>query len=267
MMINNNNNSNQQLYNNNHQEQSYHHAFEGSPLLISSSGSPKGPGQRMLSTGTSSSDDFVGVTTSIGKCAGPFHSLIVDCCLLSTDPNFKQWHCLRILHILIWVDDLSSPPLAVWIFPALCCALAYALYNIFIKKGSASINPVLGGVILQLVAALLGMVLLSILVYREGAEDVIVYDNAGIRWAVLAGVSVGMAEIVSFFVSSLGVQAMQSIPIIIGGSVMFGTTIGAIFLKEELTYRGWIGVVMISCGITLVGLDDTGEDGGGGDKI
>ena len=111
------------------------------------------------------------------------------------------------------------------------------------------------------------MVLLSILVYREGYEEVIVYDNAGIRWAILAGISVGMAEIVSFFASSVGVQAMQSIPIIIGGSVMFGTTIGAIFLKEELTYRGWIGVIMISCGISLVGLDDTGGGGEGGDKI
>ncbi|KAG7339603.1 EamA-like transporter family protein [Nitzschia inconspicua] len=158
-------------------------------------------------------------------------------------------------------DDFAStapPPLAVWIVPALCCAMAYALYNIFIKKGSASINPVLGGVILQLVAAMLGMVLLLVLISREGTDEVLIYDAAGIRWAILAGVSVGVAEIVSFFVSSLGVQAMQSIPIIIGGSVMFGTTIGAIFLKEELSYRGWIGVVMISCGISLVG-DDTGE--------
>ncbi|KAL3931142.1 MAG: hypothetical protein SGARI_004277 [Bacillariaceae sp.] len=153
----------------------------------------------------------------------------------------------------------GSPPILTWIFPALCCAMAYALYNIFIKKGSASINPVLGGVILQLVAAVLGMVLLLILISKEGTDEVLVYDGEGIRWAILAGVSVGVAEIVSFFVSSLGVQAMQSIPIIIGGSVMFGTTIGAIFLKEELSYRGWIGVVMISCGISLVGLDDTGE--------
>jgi transporter family protein len=162
--------------------------------------------------------------------------------------------------------DLSTlsggpPPLAVWIGPALCCAMAYALYNIFIKKGSATINPVLGGVILQLVAAMLGLFLLLLLVYWEGGtEDVLVYDGAGIRWAVLAGVAVGSAEIISFFVSSLGVQAMQSIPIIIGGSVMFGTTIGAVFLREELTYRGWAGVVMISCGISLVGLDTVGGE-------
>jgi drug/metabolite transporter (DMT)-like permease len=83
----------------------------------------------------------------------------------------------------------------------------------------------------------------------------------GVQWAVLAGLAVGVAEIVSFFVSSLGVQAMQSIPIIIGGSVMFGTVMGAVALHEELSYRGWLGVVLISLGISLVGIDDSGEEG------
>jgi drug/metabolite transporter (DMT)-like permease len=44
-----------------------------------------------------------------------------------------------------------------WIFPALACAAAYAFYNIFIKKGSFTIHPILGGLVLQFVAALLGI--------------------------------------------------------------------------------------------------------------
>jgi bacterial/archaeal transporter family protein len=88
---------------------------------------------------------------------------------------------------------------------------------------------------------------------------VITFDMEGVQWAILAGLSVGSAEIISFFVSSLGVQAMQSIPVIIGGSVMFGTVLGAVALHEELSYRGWMGVVMISFGISLVGLDSQGE--------
>ena len=153
-----------------------------------------------------------------------------------------------------------SPPLQVWILPALCCAMAYALYNIFIKKGSSHINPVLGGVILQLVAALLGCCLLGFLIIKEGGTaEVVSYDIEGIHWAILAGLAVGSAEIISFFVSSLGVQAMQSIPIIIGGSVMFGTVMGAVALHEELSYRGWLGVLLISLGISLVGLDSEGE--------
>jgi transporter family protein len=157
------------------------------------------------------------------------------------------------------MDSLGSPPLAVWIVPALCCAMAYALYNIFIKKGSSHINPVMGGVILQLVAATLGCCLLAFLVWKEGGAAMITYDTEGIQWAILAGVAVGVAEIVSFFVSSLGVQAMQSIPIIIGGSVMFGTVLGAVALHEELSYRGWSGVILISLGISLVGMDDSGD--------
>lgn len=170
---------------------------------------------------------------------------------------------------------VGSPPIEVWIVPALCCAMAYALYNIFIKKGSDHIHPILGGVILQLVAALLGTLLLAFVMLREGLDiasadgtdfDYMegvsavmqLCDRQGIEWAILAGLAVGTAEIVSFFVSSLGVQAMQSIPTIIGGSVLFGTVIGAVALHEELSLRGWMGVVLISLGISLVGMDSKG---------
>ena len=115
--------------------------------------------------------------------------------------------------------------------------------------------------ILQLVAAILGTALLIFLIHTQGKEDILVYDQEGINWAILAGIAVGAAEITSFFVSSLGVQATHSIPVIIGGSVMFGCLIGAVALHEALTYRGWFGVVLISIGISLVGLDDSGEGG------
>ena len=160
---------------------------------------------------------------------------------------------------------VGSPPLVIWIGPALVCALFYALYNIFIKKGSASINPILGGVILQFVAAICGSALLIFLVVREGgiaaSEETLHYDQSGIFWAVLAGVAVGAAEILSFVVSGMGVQSMQSIPIIIGGSVLFGTLLGYTALNEMLTYRGWFGVVLIAFGIGLVGTDPGGAGG------
>ena len=169
---------------------------------------------------------------------------------------------------MLSVDDgaMASPPLAVWIGPALACALAYALYNIFIKKGSASINPILGGVILQFVAACLGCVLLGGVIFfnslldENGMEkdNVLEWDWTGVQWAILAGFAVGAAEMISFCVSGMGVQAMQSIPVIIGGSVMFGTVLGYTALGETLTMRGWSGVLMISIGISLVGMDDEG---------
>jgi transporter family protein len=148
-----------------------------------------------------------------------------------------------------------APPLLIWIGPALICALFYALYNICIKKGSNTIHPVLGGVILQFVAALLGSVLLGVLVLQQGGYQDMPCDSSGVFWAVGAGAAVGAAEILSFIVSGMGVQAMQSIPIIIGGSVLFGTTLGYTLLHESLSGRGWSGVVLIALGITLVGID------------
>jgi transporter family protein len=107
-------------------------------------------------------------------------------------------------------DIAKSPHFVVWIGPALVCALCYALYNIFIKKGSASIHPVLGGVILQFVAACVGSLLLAVLVLNyEGGVSALPCDGTGIFWSVLAGVAVGSAEILSFIVSGMGVQATQ----------------------------------------------------------
>jgi transporter family protein len=170
--------------------------------------------------------------------------------------------------------DVSSPPVMLWIGPALICALFYALYNIFIKKGSASIHPVLGGVILQFVAAILGSCLLTVLVLTEQAKHssnlddddntgmdiaaMFPWDREGVQWAICAGVAVGGAEILSFVVSGMGVQAMQSIPIIIGGSVLIGTVLGYTVLHEMLTATGWCGVLLIAVGIGLVGIDPGG---------
>jgi bacterial/archaeal transporter family protein len=150
---------------------------------------------------------------------------------------------------------MDSPDLVTWIVPALLCALAYAFYNIFIKKGSYSINPVLGGVILQFVAALLGSILLIIISIQDGGPQTLQWDWQGVQWAVCAGVSVGMAEMISFVVSGMGVPAVQTIPIIIGGSVMFGTILGMLVLGETLQWKGWLGVFMLITGISLVGID------------
>ncbi|KAL3916730.1 MAG: hypothetical protein SGILL_005043, partial [Bacillariaceae sp.] len=149
-------------------------------------------------------------------------------------------------------DEVEAPPLYVWIGPALFCAMAYALYNICIKKGSASINPILGGVVLQFVAAMFGSALLGGILI-EGAT--LNADEAGIFWACLAGVAVGSAELLSFGVSGMGVQATQSIPILIGGSVMFGAVFGIFMLGEELEIQGWAGVLMLMAGIAMVATD------------
>jgi bacterial/archaeal transporter family protein len=166
----------------------------------------------------------------------------------------------------------------VWILPALVCATCYALYNLFIKKASSSttgpIDPILGGVLLQLVAAMMGA---SLYLWRhlarvKGASAAAAATTAssfigrtvfteGVVWSIAAGLAVGAAEILSFIISGMGVPASKSIPTVVGGSVVVGTLVGSVWLKERLSRGGWTGVLLIALGIALVGMDP-GSAGG-----
>jgi transporter family protein len=85
------------------------------------------------------------------------------------------------------------------------------------------------------------------------------HDKDGIFWACLAGVAVGLAELLSFGVSGMGVQATQSIPILIGGSVMFGAILGIFMLGETILLQGWMGIVLLVAGIGMVATDPSGQ--------
>jgi transporter family protein len=108
------------------------------------------------------------------------------------------------------------------------------------------------GVILQLVAASLGTLLLASLMFTADKSFELRYDRNGLIWSVAAGLAVGLAEILSFCVSGLGVPSSQSVPIIIGGSVMFATVLGLIALGEKLMWQGWSGISVLVIGIVLV---------------
>jgi bacterial/archaeal transporter family protein len=186
----------------------------------------------------------------------------LDADLFLDDDDDEETHLLKdkkqLPHLLVRKHEhpVQHPPIHVWIVPALACAASYAFYNIFIKKGSYSIHPILGGVVLQFVAALLGTVLLALLICKDkNAKSEIEYDRAGIFWSCCAGLAVGSAEMLSFVVSGLGVPATQSIPIIIGGSVVVGAVLGLLLLGEVMLCHGWSGILLLVIGIGLVATD------------
>ena len=136
-----------------------------------------------------------------------------------------------------------------WILLALLTALFYGAYNFFIKVSSGHINQIAGAVILQLVAMLIGAGVLFFLKITNSAIEI---SNKGIFYAVLAGVFVGLAEIMTFFVFSKGVSVSMGLPVIIGGSVVFGSLLGILFLKETLTPIHLLAILLIIIGIVLL---------------
>jgi len=113
-------------------------------------------------------------------------------------------------------------------------------------------------VILQAVAALSGLMIYigERSLKSESDELELETTSSGLVWSVAAGIFVGLAEILSFLVNGKGVPATQSIPVIVGGSVFFGTVLGRLFLGEELSIRGWLGVSLITFGIGLVSMEE-----------
>lgn len=136
-----------------------------------------------------------------------------------------------------------------WIFLALITAVFYGAYNVFIKISSGHINQIVGAVILQAVATIVGGVVLIIL---KMTNNPLIISQKGVWFAVLAGIFVGLAEITSFFVFSKGVPVSIGIPIIIGGSVLVGAVLGLTFLKETLNPIHYLAMALIIVGVVIL---------------
>lgn len=134
-------------------------------------------------------------------------------------------------------------------------ALMFGVYNVFIKLSADHIQAVLGAVILQLVAALLGLAMLSYL-YLTNATS-LTFTSRGLWLSALAGVAIGFVEIVSFFIYGRGMAVAVGNPLIVGGSLMVTTLVGVWLLREQLNVLQMSSVGLIMLGIALLAWSST----------
>src|SRR5688572_21009806 len=120
-----------------------------------------------------------------------------------------------------------------WLPLALTTAATLALYNFFIKLGSSRIDEVLGALVLQTMATLLGGGF-ALSLWLTGRP--LPWSGRGLVYASLAGLAVGLAEILTFVVFSRGAPVSLGTPILMGGSVVLTALLGLVFLREPL---GW----------------------------
>jgi transporter family protein len=137
-----------------------------------------------------------------------------------------------------------------WLPLALLTALCLALYNFFIKLAADHVSPAVGAVLLQLVAAALGAAWLFKLKLQGQSVAV---TSKGLLLAGLAGLGVGLAEILTFVVFQRGVPSSVGTPVIVGGSVLLTAVLGLVVLREGLTLTQAGGLLLIVTGIVLLG--------------
>lgn len=136
-----------------------------------------------------------------------------------------------------------------WLPLALLTALCLALYNFFIKLAANHLSPAVGAVVLQLVAAGLGAAWLLKLKLQG---QPLALSGRGLGMAALAGLGVGLAEILTFVVFQRGVPASVGTPVIVGGSVLLTALMGLVVLREALSLPQLGGLVLIVAGIALL---------------
>lgn len=129
-------------------------------------------------------------------------------------------------------------------------ALMFGLYNVFIKLSADAIQAVLGAVVLQFVAAFLG---LGLLVYLRLANDLPIHATPrGVALAVAAGVAIGLVEILTFVIYGRGVPVAVGNPLIIGGSLIVTTGIGVALLREAVSPLQALAIALVAAGILLL---------------
>jgi transporter family protein len=136
-----------------------------------------------------------------------------------------------------------------WFLLALLTAFCLALYNFFIKLASDQLPAAVGAVVLQLVAAALGAAWLLKLKLQGQPLPI---TNKGLLLAALAGLGVGLAEILTFVVFGRGVPSSVGTPVIVGGSVLLTAVLGLTVARETLTLPQGLGLLLIVAGIALL---------------
>lgn len=129
-------------------------------------------------------------------------------------------------------------------------AVMFGLYNVFIKLSADHIQAILGAVVLQFVAAFVG---LGLLLYMKGAQGLaITATPRGVWLAVAAGVAIGLVEILTFVIYGRGVPVAVGNPLIIGGSLVVTTGVGVFLLREILSPMQIFAILLVAGGVGLL---------------
>lgn len=129
-------------------------------------------------------------------------------------------------------------------------ALMFGLYNVFIKLSANHIEAVLGAVVLQFVAAFFG---LALLLYMKSSGTVIYSSGKGLLLATLAGLAIGLVEVLTFYIFARGVPVAVGNPLIVGGSLLVTTGVGYVLLREHLSLTQLLAIALIASGVALLG--------------
>ena len=137
----------------------------------------------------------------------------------------------------------------IWFPLLLFISLCYGGYNFLLKMTSLHMHQVLGAVVIQATATCIG---LCALIYFKSQNANLALSSQGVIYAMGGGVAVAVAEILFIYTLSNGVNAAIGIPIVVGGSILFGSLLGVALLGESINVVSVIAIALIIGGVALL---------------
>jgi len=139
----------------------------------------------------------------------------------------------------------------------------YAAYNLLVKVSGSyadgSSAPILATISLQIAALSMSLIYL---VYLQRSDVNIALPGKVYLWAILAGVCIGLAEIMYFYLfRGIGgekpMTASTAIPFIVGGTIAITVFVSHVVFREVLGVGQWIGVSLAFAGMLVLAISSS----------
>lgn len=132
---------------------------------------------------------------------------------------------------------------------AMLAGTLFACYQLAVKLSATHIQEMLGAVILQAVAVVVGVLLFF--TFRH-SETGIVYTEEGIKFAVIAGIFVSLAEIAAFYALAQDISPSVGITLIVGINILVGLGLDYFWFKSALSVSQLLGIALVLIGVILI---------------
>lgn len=140
----------------------------------------------------------------------------------------------------------------------------YAAYNLLVKVSSgysdATTTPIMATISLQLAALSVSLIYL---LYLARQPLSIVLPGRAYAWAVAAGICIGLAEVMYFYLfrgvaGEKSIAASTAIPFVVGGTIVIVLAISSFVFRETLNSGQWIGVGLTFAGMSMLVISTSG---------
>lgn len=143
----------------------------------------------------------------------------------------------------------------------LLITLCYAGYNLLVKVSGSNTDvaasPIVATICLQVAALGVSLIYLFFLLRQQ---TLISLSPKACLWAAVAGVSIGLAEVLYFylfrgFAGEKPVDAAFAIPLIVGGTILIAVIASRLLFAESINSGQWLGLWLTFAGLLVLGVN------------